>query len=334
MNLWVCGNGRVDPGETCDDGNTSGTPVDGCIGELYRSCLAGRVRKSSDGTGGACKQSASACGDAILEPGEECDDGNTSGSPVDGCSATCTVDVGWTCPVVGSACVRSAYCGNGIVDLVLGEQCDDGGTKGGDGCSPLCQIEAGYACPTAGAPCVSTVRCGDGKIGGTEQCDDGNQTSGDGCSSSCALEAGWLCAVSAARCVAKACGDGILAGTEQCDDGNQTSGDGCSATCTLEPGFACTGGSGGPTACHKTVCGDGTKEGFEQCDDHNRIPYDGCSPTCTLETKCAGGTCTAVCGDGLKFSEEAMRRRQHDEQRRMQFDVHARAGLCLSGRRR
>jgi fibro-slime domain-containing protein len=45
-------------------------------------------------------------------------------------------------------------------------------------------------------------------------------------------------------------------------------------------------------------------EGDEQCDDGNLIPYDGCSPTCTKEPQCAGGTCTAVCGDGLKFPSE------------------------------
>jgi cysteine-rich repeat protein len=31
------------------------------------------------------------------------------------------------------------------------------------------------------------------------------------------------------------CGDGVLNGSEQCDDGNLLPGDGCSATCTLEP---------------------------------------------------------------------------------------------------
>ena len=31
------------------------------------------------------------------------------------------------------------------------------------------------------------------------------------------------------------CGDGVVGGTEECDDGNLVSGDGCSATCRLEP---------------------------------------------------------------------------------------------------
>lgn len=31
------------------------------------------------------------------------------------------------------------------------------------------------------------------------------------------------------------CGDGVVGGTEECDDGNTTAGDGCNATCKLEP---------------------------------------------------------------------------------------------------
>jgi fibro-slime domain-containing protein len=298
VNIWVCGNGKVDPGESCDDGNTKGG--DGCT----TNCTVEpgwTCPKAANGTGGACTQVQNVCGDAILAAGEECDDGNKANA--DGCSSTCTVEAGWTCPVVGAACQKSAYCGNSVVDLTIGEQCDDGNAAGGDGCSPLCQIESGYSCPTPGTACVSTVKCGDGIIGGAEQCDDGNKTGGDGCSATCQTEAGWVCPVAAARCVAKTCGDGIKVGAEQCDDGGTANGDGCSSTCKLEVGFACAGAT--PTTCHKTTCGDGTKEGFEQCDDGNKIPYDGCSPSCTLEPKCGGGQCTAVCGDGFKFAQEA-----------------------------
>ncbi len=298
-NLWVCGNGKVDPGESCDDGNTKSG--DGCTAnctvEPGYTCP-----KSANGTGGSCTIAKAKCGNAILESGEQCDDGNTASN--DGCSSTCVVETGWTCPTPGAACQKTAYCGNSVVDLDIGEGCDDGNTTGGDGCSPLCQIEEGYACPTPGKPCVSTVQCGDGKIGGTEQCDDGNLTAGDGCSSTCTLESGWTCPVAGGRCVAKDCGDGIVAGLEQCDDHNTKSNDGCSSTCKLEPGYACTTATGKASVCHKTKCGDGVKEGFEQCDDGGLVPYDGCSPTCTLEPQCSGGKCTAVCGDGLKFPQE------------------------------
>jgi cysteine-rich repeat protein len=64
----VCGNGALESGEQCDDGNT----VDG------------------DGCSATCMVEAM-CGNGTLEPGERCDDGNTVGG--DGCSATCTAEV-------------------------------------------------------------------------------------------------------------------------------------------------------------------------------------------------------------------------------------------------
>ena len=65
------------------------------------------------------------CGNGYMEPGEECDDGNTIDD--DGCS-DCTV-----------ACV----CGDGIInDLpTCGESCEDGNTMSGDGCDSQCVRE-------------------------------------------------------------------------------------------------------------------------------------------------------------------------------------------------
>lgn len=69
-------------------------------------------------TSGACN--ASQCGNGVLDPGEECDDGNTSDG--DGCTSTCTLP----------------RCGNGVVEP--GEQCDDGNTTDGDGCTSTCTL--------------------------------------------------------------------------------------------------------------------------------------------------------------------------------------------------
>jgi cysteine-rich repeat protein len=63
------------------------------------------------------------CGNAQLEAGEQCDDGNTEN--FDGCSDTCQIET----PVCGNA------------QLEAGEQCDDGNTENFDGCSDTCQIE-------------------------------------------------------------------------------------------------------------------------------------------------------------------------------------------------
>ena len=63
------------------------------------------------------------CGNAVLESGEQCDDGNVNDG--DGCSALCDVEID--------------FCGNAEIDS--GEQCDDGNLASGDGCSSLCEQE-------------------------------------------------------------------------------------------------------------------------------------------------------------------------------------------------
>lgn len=204
----TCGNGILDAGEACDDGNSiSG---DGCSS----ACVieGGWMCTSSPfATRSLCQPNE--CGDSYINGSlpysEVCDDGNhVSG---DGCSADCkTVETGWYCGRPGHACVH--VCSNSIVDYYPGpplnlqlyqEACDDGNTVSGDGmqsnyltmligCTGDCMtIEPGYECPTPGILCDKI--CGNGKKDGTEQCDDGNSVSGDGCSSSCIIEYKYKC---------------------------------------------------------------------------------------------------------------------------------------------
>ncbi len=51
------------------------------------------------------------CGNGSLDPGEQCDDGNTVSG--DGCSASCTIEPFYTCPTPGKACKSSIVCGDG-----------------------------------------------------------------------------------------------------------------------------------------------------------------------------------------------------------------------------
>lgn len=121
-----------------------------------------------------------------------CDDGNTADG--DGCSATCQVELGWTCeesrsdPNVPYVCYG---CKDGIKSGH--EECDDGNLNNGDGCSSQCLVESGYSCTTA-SPSVCG-RCGDGvtqtDIG--EECDDQNADDTDGCTSACKLLPGYKC---------------------------------------------------------------------------------------------------------------------------------------------
>lgn len=72
----VCGNGIVETGEECDDGNN--TPLDGCSP--------------------ACRNQAPpapVCGNGILELGEFCDDGNNING--DGCNSVCATETVGEC---------------------------------------------------------------------------------------------------------------------------------------------------------------------------------------------------------------------------------------------
>ncbi|MCF7812026.1 DUF4215 domain-containing protein [Candidatus Gracilibacteria bacterium] len=71
----VCGNGTVDSGEECDDGNV--VSGDGCSSVCQVECGSGYKK-----VGTSCVWH---CGDGVVDPGygEECDDGNSSLS--DGC---------------------------------------------------------------------------------------------------------------------------------------------------------------------------------------------------------------------------------------------------------
>jgi fibro-slime domain-containing protein len=83
----VCGNGKIEGAESCDDGNTM--PFDGCSEDC---------QIEPDCSGASC---TSKCGDGMLFPPEQCDDGNTLDG--DGCTKGCTVEPGFTCaqPPIG-----------------------------------------------------------------------------------------------------------------------------------------------------------------------------------------------------------------------------------------
>jgi cysteine-rich repeat protein len=245
---------------------------------------------------GICLPDDNTCGNARMDPGEVCDDGNTKDG--DGCSADCLSDEtcgnkivdnkikdsagnaaitdprfedcdppGSTDPVTGFVCsplCKVEKCGNHVVDKEIGEVCDDGNTTGADGCS---------------ANCKSTEICGNGivdrEVG--EVCEPPNV---GGCSSDCRSTG--------------ACGNGIVDTDkgEECDDGVADDGtplNGDDKDCRSD--------------CVINRCGDGRPNTHgtlhhEDCDsgpktlDHFRTAVPTESDTCNID-------CTAAkCGDG------------------------------------
>lgn len=153
------------------------------------------------------------CGNGVVETGESCDDAGQSAD----CEANC----------------QSSGCGDGVVNVFAGEECDD---PDSETCTASClrippppapdcgdgtiDVAAGEACddggesPTCNADC-SLAQCGDGILNPSagEECETGGVETPD-----CNLD-----------CTSASCGDGVvnLAAGEQCE----VSDAGCDSMC-------------------------------------------------------------------------------------------------------
>ena len=126
----VCTNSNREDGEACDDGNDctqndvceSGT----CVGDAF-SCP--NPAPPDDCHVGVC--TGAGCALANAPDGASC----CGTFPSDRCNerfhGTCAA----------GTCTNINACGDGIIDLALGESCDDGNNADGDGCDARCQVE-------------------------------------------------------------------------------------------------------------------------------------------------------------------------------------------------
>jgi|JI9StandDraft_1071089.scaffolds.fasta_scaffold68453_1 cysteine-rich repeat protein len=189
MDCLSCGNGVMEGEEECDDGNPSnsdecvscnnarcgdgfrqaGVEVcddgDGVNSDAYtgtahcNSTCTANVVYCGDGVCqqefediGSCMQDGcmGTCGNGVMEPGEDCDEGEESMS----CDGICS----------------AVMCGDGYTNVVAGEECDDANDVDTDACL---------------AGCIA-AKCGDGVVqAGVEECDDGNQDDTDTCDTTC-----------------------------------------------------------------------------------------------------------------------------------------------------
>lgn len=215
--VWSLGGCAVDPPANPFELSTTAAelPPSTSTGEAGSTAELGETGMLPTGTGSTGTTALPfECGNAVVEPGEECDDGNLDDA--DACLSSCA----------------AALCGDGAVHQGV-EACDDGNLDETDACLSTC----------VGAT------CGDGVVHtGVEECDDANASETDACRNSCVLarcgdgvvqEGVELCDDGIetpncdADCTAPECGDGVVnkAAGEECDDGNDIYPDNCYPTC-------------------------------------------------------------------------------------------------------
>jgi cysteine-rich repeat protein len=199
-----CGDGVLDFGEECDDGNVSNE--DACLNNCHAaSCGVGYVWQNHEAcddanasNNDACLNNcqAASCGDGyVWQNHEVCDDGNTSNN--DACTNTC----------------HPARCGDGHI-WQNHEACDDANASNNDACLNTCQA----------------AFCGDGFVRiGVEDCESGvccasnchfsgTSTLCRGASGECELAE--YCTGAAASCPADAhVADGTFCSIGICEDG-------------------------------------------------------------------------------------------------------------------
>ena len=289
----TCGNGIVDPGETCDTAIAPGSPGacpgtsdcprdDPCAIEALVSagtcsaiCVQYQITTPVSGDG-CCPPGGSnavdsdcpiACGDGVRESGETCDVGISPALP-GGCPLGC--DDGLPCTtdfLVGIAC--GASCNHVQIDQEIS----------GDGCClPGSTHATDTDCPSA---------CGDGVVEPGETCDKAA-----GGAAACPV----TCPSSPSPCLQM-----NMVG----------SADDCSARCVPTALLACSAEHDAccPAGCTaatdpdcSATCGDGVVQADELCDTAIGAGLPGACPTvcsdgdpCTTDLLLSAGTCSATC---------------------------------------
>ncbi len=309
----MCGDGIIQDGEICDNGENNGKPESAENGvycgldckpvNIPPTCPNNQLNppgetcdssQMGDTACEECRGDCSCCGDGTPDSGsgETCDDGNNNDA--DSCRNDCTscgdgkvnhpteqcesnsdcVEGGVQGTCNGCKCTYpEPVCGDNIINQP-GEYCDGSSTAPGISCNQACRMDGSSICTC----------CGDGHKNAGEYCDDGNSNNNDACRNDCT-----------------GCGDGTIQQGEDCEPPNTQF---CDATCkqieavcgdgVISPGEECDDGNsnnndGCSNSCKLPNCGDGIMQPPEQCDDGNTNNNDGCTNACK----------TPYCGDGI-----------------------------------
>jgi cysteine-rich repeat protein len=249
-----CGNGRVEAGEDCDDGNdTSG---DGCEPDCTYSCTDSSECVDTNRCNGTetCNTSTHTC-----ESGTPMDDGDV-----------CLEDPRSIC--LSGVCVEST-CGDGFVD-----------TGAGEGCEPPNEGNCNADCHFT---CTGDEDCNDdgNECNGEEYCN----TTAHECQSRNPLADCAPCGTAGQLCVDNTCQDSSCGDEcvdpeadppEDCDDGNTDPDDGCENDCT----FTCTEATQAADCDDTLPCTDDT------CDDADHM-CDHATSADTVVCRAAAGAC-------------------------------------------
>lgn len=295
----------VTGGTVCDTYgmDENGQPVlDDQGSKVYTVCGDGTACVQHEAKCAVIQEDGSACGNGVVEGGEECDDGNTMDS--DGCSSTCKME---TCGdgVVQSQFIVHEYDAEGLMivrSTGLAMASDDPRTYRIETCDPGAEGVGAENCLDHDVKgvggkvmihaCQSNLKCGNGIVDPGEVCDHGKGLDAEGNWVGMEGKTGTLeCSTDCSS--ANICGDGILndeeylvelgGAVEECDPGSgaavynaQYSQVSVEKTCL-------------PT-CTVKVCGNGRVESGEECDPGAfGLNTNACNADCTM----------AVCGDGI-----------------------------------
>jgi cysteine-rich repeat protein len=176
------------------------------------------------------------CGNGVVDPGEQCDDGNTSGG--DCCTATCQAVADGTTCADSDLCNGGETCQAGACTTGAPLACNDGNACTDDSCNPAsgCVAAPNTAPCNDGDACTSGDTCSAGSCapGAPLACNDGNACTDDSCNpaSGCTTSPNSaLCDDGSACTVGDVCSGGSCTSGSQlsCDDGDACTGDSCDA---------------------------------------------------------------------------------------------------------